>query len=157
MKNPLLLPGKGCERRSLSSRKAAKTCECTVSHSYIFKCFCSRKVCQRHFWHILERKRGPAATICSIIRPSPVVTGRINISQVFIFYACPTACKIFTPTRCHFVVQNFATYIYGGKMPTELKMKPCTHKNGKNEKIFCLLHGAQQQTFFPLHASIRHR
>lgn len=86
-----------------------------------------------------------------------LLLGESIFRRWFIFYACPTACKIFTPTRCHFVVQNFATYIYGGKMPTELKMKPCTHKNGKNEKIFCLLHGAQQQTFFPLHASIRHR
>jgi hypothetical protein len=68
------------------SRRAAKTCECTVSYSYIFKCFCSRKVCQRHFWHILERKRHPAATIYSITAVVSVVAARINISPGDLYF-----------------------------------------------------------------------
>jgi hypothetical protein len=67
------------------SRRAAKTCECTVSNSYIFKCFCSRKVCQRHFWHILERN-GTRQQQFTALRPSSVVAARINISAGDLYF-----------------------------------------------------------------------
>lgn len=77
-----------------------------------------------------------------------LLLGESIFRRWFIFYACPTACKIFTPTRCHFVVQNFATYIWRENSNGIKNETLHTQKREKTRKYFVCSSAPSNSRFF---------